>query len=220
MRKVLLVSLVLVFVSCGSVTATDLEDSVVVFLGASITEVFYYPSEGQFFPSYDFHKVIEFGPDKSGAFDQVESYNPDIVTFKECGAYFDEGGDTDQGFLHYCMGDIADYCVRIGATPVPATTLPIDVGHGGHTQAQLDDIIEFNDWVRTWSSNNGWTCMDYYNWIADGDGQLPTAYHDGDGLHPNQAGYDVLGPHVVPTLEGAVSSVGGASFGEVKSVFR
>jgi hypothetical protein len=219
-RKVLLVSLSLVFISCGSVTATDLGDMTVVFLGASITEAFHYPTYDQFFPAYNFYKVVEFGPDKSGAFDQVESYNPDIVTFKECGDYFDKGGDTDQAFLHECMQDIADFCESIGATPVPATTLPIDVGHGGCTQAQLDDIIEFDNWVRTWCTNNGWACMDYYTWIADGQGQLPTGYHDGDGLHPNQDGYDVLGPHVVPTLEGAVSSVDNSSFGGIKSIFK
>ena len=103
------------------------------------------------------------------------------------------------------MQDIADYCISIGATPVPATTLPIDVGIGSHTQAQNDDIIEFNAWVRTWAANNGWECMDYYDWIADGEGQLPPEYHVGDGLHPNFAGYQVIGPNVVPTLNNVSS---------------
>lgn len=184
----------------------DDPDTTVVFFGASITEAFYYPNDGEFFPDNDFHKVIVGGnPDKSEGFPEVGSHNPDVVTFKECAAYFDEGGGTDHDFLHQCMQAIADYCVSIGATPVPATTLPIDVGCGSHTQAQLDDIIEFNAWVRTWAANNGWECMDYYTWIADGDGQLPAAYHDGDGLHPNLAGYQVLGPNVLTTL-GNVSS--------------
>lgn len=191
----------------------------VVFLGASITEDFYYPSYGQFFPSYNFDKVIVGGnPDKSAGFPEVGSYNPDMVTFKECAAYFDEGGGTDHAFLHQCMQDIADYCISIGATPVPATTLPIDVGYASHTQAQLDDIIEFNSWVRNWCTSNGWACMDYYDWIADGDGQLPLAYHTGDGLHPNQAGYNVLGPHVVPTLD--TVGIESASLGEIKAAFK
>lgn len=174
--------------------------SAVVFLGASITENFYYPNYGEFFPDYDFHKVVYGDADKSPVFSDVGSFGPNMVVFKECAAYFDEGGETDLAAMQQYMRDIAAYCNSIGATPVPATTLPIDVDCAGHTQAQLDDIIEFNVWVRAWAASNGWACMDYYTWIADGEGQLPTGYHDGDGLHPNQAGYDVLGPHVLPTL--------------------
>ncbi len=221
MRNLLLLAL-LVCVSCTATTAdlTDLTDAVVVFLGASITEVFYYPGYDEFFPDYDFHKVIEFGPDKSSVFPDIADLNPDIVTFKECGAYFDEGGDTDMPAMQGFMQDIADFCATIGAVPVPATTLPIDVGYGGHTQAQLEDIIEFDIWVRGWCSDNGWECMDYYTWIADADGQLPREYHDGDGLHPNHDGYAELGPHVIPTLEDVELTTTGASFGQIKALFR
>jgi hypothetical protein len=223
MRKVLAVLICLAAV-CGAGSRdggrADLHDAVVVFLGASITEVFYYPTEGQFYPDYDFHKIVEFGPDKSAVFGDIAALEPDIVVFKECGAYFDEGGDTDMPAMQGFMEDIADFCISIDALPVPATTLPIDVGYDGHTQAQLEDIILFDDWVRGWCDAEGWECMDYYTWIADGDGQLPTAYHDGDGLHPNQDGYDVLGPHVIPTLEGVAWAVVPASFGRIKVLGR
>ncbi|MCP4230171.1 MAG: hypothetical protein GY771_08480, partial [bacterium] len=47
-------------------------DTVVVFMGASITEAFFYPNDGEFFPDYDFHKVIVGGnPDKSEGFAEV-----------------------------------------------------------------------------------------------------------------------------------------------------
>jgi|GEM_PF-1304977 len=222
MRSILLLSLILC-VSCTTTTGAgpvDLTDAVVVFLGASITEAFHYPTYDEFFPDYDFHKVIEFGPDKSGVFPDVQAYDPDIVTFKECGAYFDQGGDTDLEAMEGFMEDIADFCASIGAVPVPATTLPIDVGYGDNTQAQLDDIIEFDTWVRSWCATNGWQCMDYYTWIADSDGQLPREYHDGDGLHPNQDGYDVLGPHVIPTLEGVELTTVDTTFGWLKALYR
>lgn len=216
-KTVAVLSMTLLLFSCASA----IDDEVVVFLGASITENFYYPSYGVFFPAYDFHKVIVGGtPDKSSGFGEVGSYNPDMVTFKECAAYFDEGGNTDLPYLHQCMEAIADYCDGIGAIPVPATTFPVDVGYGGHTQAQLDDIVEFNVWVRDWCSTNGWACMDYYDWIADGEGQLPTAYHDGDGLHPNQAGYNVIGPHVIPCLNHGLGPVESTSFGSIKAAFK
>jgi len=215
------ITMITALIALGFSIAFALGDEEVVFLGASITENFYYPNDGEFFPSYNFDKVIVGGtPDKSSGFGEVTSYSPVMVTFKECAAYFDEGGDSDHPFLHQCMQDIADHCVSIGATPVPATTLPIDVGVGSHTQAQLDDIIEFNEWVRNWGTSNGWGCMDYYTWIADGDGQLPPAYHTGDGLHPNLAGYNVLGPEVVPVLDSVVNAVEGSSLGNIKAAFR
>ncbi len=232
MRLTKLVLLVLIALLLGCATSTaadekdraDLHDYVVVFLGASITNDFYYPvyDWDNFFPDYDFYKVIVAGtPDKSSGFDAIAALNPDIVVFKECGAYFDEGGDSDHPFLHSCMQAIADFCVSINATPVPATTLPIDPGYDNCTQAQLDDIIEYNVWLRSWAATNGWTVMEYYDAIAGGDGQLPADRHVGDGLHPNENGYiNYLGPIVVPTLEGLVSAVTEASMGWIKATFH
>jgi lysophospholipase L1-like esterase len=62
----------------------------------------------------------------------------------------------------------------------------------------------FLDWVRNYCSSQGVVLMEYYKQIADAQGQLPTACHDGDGLHPNSAGYDILSPMVIPTLESAL----------------
>ncbi len=93
---------------------------------------------------------------------------------------------------------------NLGAIPVLCTTIPVDVGQGDCTQAQLNDLRAFNDWLRDYCAGSGIVLMDYYQQIADGQGQLPASCHDGDGLHPNEAGYDVLSPLVIPTLEAAI----------------
>ena len=62
----------------------------------------------------------------------------------------------------------------------------------------------FNNWLRDYCSGQGIVFMDYYLCLADAQGQLPTACHDGDGLHPNLAGYDVLSPLVIPILQSAL----------------
>jgi lysophospholipase L1-like esterase len=80
----------------------------------------------------------------------------------------------------------------------------VDVGSGDCTQAQLNDLRAFNDWVRNYCSSQGIALLDYYDRIADGQGQLPASCHDGDGLHPNSAGYDIISPIVIPTLESAL----------------
>ena len=178
-----------------------LADMTVVFVGASITDNWDFD---HYFSGYHFEKVIHYDWDKTQVWDEVRDLHPDIVLVKECAAYFYSAGGTPLGDYESTMADMANRIRNIGAIPVLCTTIPVDVGHGDCTQAQLDDIRAFNGWVRNYCSGQGIVLMDYYNQIADAQGQLPTAYHDGDGLHPNSAGYDVLSPMVIPTLESAL----------------
>jgi hypothetical protein len=195
----------IVLCSCAndstSPNSTNLTDQRVVFVGASITDGWDFAA---YFPGYDFQKVIYYDWDKTQVWSQVAALNPDIVVVKECAAYFYVDGGTPLGDYENCMIQMVANTRAMSAVPVLATTLPIDVGQGGCTQPQLNDIITFNAWVRNYCSNSGITCMDYYNQISDDDCQLPPSYHDGDGLHPNGAGYDALSPIVIPTLEGAI----------------
>jgi hypothetical protein len=196
-------------------SGNELTNESVVFLGASITEGFNLPGR---FPGYNFHIVCEYSEDKSPVYGECMSYDPEIIVIKECGAYFWHdayGFDIVQGF----MIDAMEYFDGQGVIVVPATTLPIDVGTDVYnTVIRRDNIINYNNWLRGYASDNGYTVMEYFNTIADGDGELPPEYHTGDGLHPNNAGYDVLEPIVIPTLETALP-ITGSSLGEIKALF-
>lgn len=181
--------------------SNDLSDLTVVFVGASITENWDFD---HYFSGYDFRKVIHYDWDKTQVWDDVQALHPDIVLVKECGAYFYTEGGTPLGEFESSVQSMVDHIRNIGAIPILCTTLPVDVGKGDCTQAQLNDLRSFNDWVRGYCSSQSIVLMDYYQRIADTQGQLPTACHDGDGLHPNSAGYDVLSPLVIPTLESAL----------------
>jgi hypothetical protein len=178
-----------------------LGDMTVVFVGASITENWDFD---HYFAGYDFHKVIHYDWDKTQVWDEVRTLHPDIVLVKECGAYFYSEGGTPLGEYESSIQSMVERIRGLGAIPVLCTTLPVDVGYGDCTQAQLDDLRVFNDWVRGYCSGQGIVLMDYYQSIADAQGQLPTACHDGDGLHPNSAGYDIISPIVISTLESAL----------------
>jgi hypothetical protein len=178
-----------------------LADLTVVFVGASITDNWDFD---HYFGGYDFKKVIYYDWDKTQVWDEVQDHHPHIVLVKECAAYFYGGGGTPLGEFESCMVNMVNRIRDFGAVPVLCTTIPVDVGYGDCTQAQLNDIRAFNDWVRNYCSSQGIVLMDYYAQIADAQGQLPTSYHDGDGLHPNSAGYDILSPMVIPTLESAL----------------
>lgn len=195
----------ILFFACsigGETQSDDLHNLCVVFVGASITEGWNFVT---YFPDYNFHQVIHYGPDKPAVWSEVEAYNPDIVTFKQCGAYYDEGGDTDLTYLYNIAQQMVSLIQGIGAIAVPATTMPIDPGFDSCTQAQLDDIVEYNDWLRNYCSTNGLTCMDYYTQLADEEGQLPYEYHEGDGLHINDVAYALLSPYVIDTLESCLA---------------
>jgi hypothetical protein len=173
----------------------------VVFVGASITENWDFDN---YFPGYEFFKVIHYDWDKNQVWDEVRSHDPDIVLVKECGAYFYTDGGTPLGEYESSIQTMVGRIRGLGAIPVLCTTIPVDVGQGDCTQAQLNDLRAFNDWLRDYCAGSGIVLMDYYERIADGQGQLPASCHDGDGLHPNGAGYDILSPLVVPTLESAI----------------
>lgn len=172
----------------------------VVFVGASITESWDFD---HYFSGYNFQKVIHYDWDKTQVWDEVRDYDPDIVVVKECGAYFYADGGSPLADFQSCMSAMVDRIRASGAVPVLCTTLPVDVGAGDCTQAQLNDIRSFNGWLRSYCVAQGIVLLDYDNAIADGQGQLPASCHDGDGLHPNQAGYDIISPRVIPALEAA-----------------
>jgi hypothetical protein len=178
-----------------------LADLTVVFVGASITDNWDFD---HYFSGYDFQKVIHYDWDKTQVWDEVQSHHPDIVLVKECAAYFYANGGTPLADYESNMASMVSRIRGVGAVPVLCTTIPVDVGHGDCTQAQLNDLRAFNDWLRNYCSSQSIVLMDYAQQIDDSEGQLPSSCHDGDGLHPNSAGYDVLSQLVIPTLESAL----------------
>jgi len=201
-RCLILISMVFLILSfCSSDNGGGLKSMRGVFVGASITEAWDF---NHYFSGYDFKKVIHYDWKKSDVWDEIENHDPDIVVVKECAAYFYTDGNTPLNEYYTEMENMVALIKGAGSVPVLATTIPVDVGQGDCTKAQLDDIIEFNNWVRNYCSNHSITCMDYYEQIADNDGELPTDCHDGDGLHPNSHGYDILSQIVIPTLEACI----------------
>jgi len=172
----------------------------VVFVGASIMEGWDFD---HYFPGRDFAKVIHYEADKTQVWNQVARRKPRIVVVKECAAYFYAEGGTPVADYQGIMTRMVDLCRGIGAAPVLATTVPVDVGAGDCTQPQLDDIRAFNAWVRAYCASQGIVCLDLEAAIVDAEGQLPADCHDGDGLHPNGTGYDRLSVPVIPALERA-----------------
>lgn len=172
----------------------------VAFVGASITDGWDFDG---YFPGRDFRKVLHYAPDKTEVWETIAALNARYVVVKECAAYFNTDGGTPIADYQNAITSMVSRIRSVGAVPVLASTIPVDVGAGGCTQAQLQDINTFNTWLRAYCTAQGIVCMDLNTAIADPAGQLPTAFHDGDGLHPNESGYDVLTVVVLPALRAA-----------------
>ncbi len=56
-----------------------------------------------------------------------------------------------------------------------------------------DRIIELNAWLKAYAARNGLVYIDYYSAMVD---ERKMFKHEltYDGLHPNAAGYEVMGP--------------------------
>ena len=66
-------------------------------------------------------------------------------------------------------------------------------------------IVALNALIRAFATRSGIVYLDYYSAMADKEGGLKRQLSE-DGVHPNKAGYDVMGP----LAEKAIGKVLGA----------
>lgn len=165
-------------------------------MGASVGEAWNLPSR---FPDYNFEYVGEGQFDKSDKIKELlarTTDKPAAIFIKECAAYF--------------PGDFPDYqakmrgwvaqCRAANVIPIPTTVCPI-------TEAgdQLNGILQYNDWIRTYTAEENLACLDLEEplRISKTDRRLNPRYAQSDGLHLVDVGYEQLDPIVIPTLKKA-----------------
>jgi len=61
-------------------------------------------------------------------------------------------------------------------------------------------IRALNDWIKAFCTRRNLTYLDYYSDMVDASGQLKTDLAD-DGLHPNSAGYRIMAPLALASIE-------------------
>jgi len=159
--------------------------------------------------------------DKSKKFQEIISRRenkPDILIIKECAAYFP--GDLElykklfKGWIKECReNDI----IPVPATVVPITRLnpfkqfmidilkirnPFRFGNP-FKKRRIKEIIEFNDWVRTFSEQNGLHVLDLEAALRHSEKKryLRGNFARIDGLHLNKKGYKILDQIVIPLIK-------------------
>jgi lysophospholipase L1-like esterase len=182
----------------AKVTAPAADENRVVFMGDSITDG-WGRGRGTFFPGKPYinrgisgqttpQMLIRFRPD-------VIALQPKVVVI--LAGTNDIAGNTGPSTLEMIEDNLmsmADLAKANGIKVVLSSVMPvcdyIRPQTGNHPP---EKIIALNAWMKAYAEKNGFVYLDYYTPMLDDKNMLQKDLTV-DGLHPNAAGYDIMGP--------------------------
>lgn len=190
----------------AKVTSPDKNEKRVVFMGDSITDGWDDPQYGGFFPGKPYvnrgiggqttpQMLVRFRPD-------VIALKPEIVVI--LAGTNDIAGNTGPMSLEQIQDNLASmtelargHRIRV----VLASVMPVsdyEMTEGGQPRNQTtrrppEKIKALNEWIKKYAAANNLTYLDYYSAMVDDKGFLKDELSN-DGLHPNEKGYQVMGP--------------------------
>ena len=170
----------------------------VVFMGDSITDG-WGRKYGKFFPGKPY---INRGISGQTTPQMLIRFRPDVLVHKPRAVVIlagtnDIAGNTGPMSLEDIEGNLAsmaELAKANGIKVVMAAVMPVSDYIRPQTPRRPNEKIrELNDWIRKYTAANGHVYLDYYSAMLDDKGvfKQDLTY---DGLHPNDAGYDVMLP--------------------------
>ena len=173
-------------------------ESRVVFMGDSITD-FWGRQRGRFFPGKPY---INRGISGQTTPQMLIRFRPDVVKLQPKVVVILAGtndiagntGPASLGDIENNLASMADIAKANKIRVVLATVMPVCDYIKPQTQRRPPaEIVKLNDWIKQYVAQNGLTLLDYYSAMVDDRGMLKKDLTF-DGLHPNAAGYEVMGP--------------------------
>jgi lysophospholipase L1-like esterase len=170
----------------------------VVFMGDSITDG-WGRGRGKFFPGKPYinrgiggqttpQMLIRFYPD-------VIALHPKVVVI--LAGTNDIAGNTGPSTLEMIEDNLmamADLAKANGIKVVLSSVMPVcDYIRPQTERRPPEKIIALNTWIKSYADKNGFVYLDYFTPMQDDKGMLKKEITV-DGLHPNDAGYEVMGP--------------------------
>jgi len=165
---------------------------------------------------YRFEFVGVYSPDKwpalAGLLARREN-KPAAIIIKECASYF----PGNLGKLRELVPAWVGACRKANVEPILATAVPVvssyplrifllTLRHGRFEfpRRAFDEIIAYNDWVRSFAHEKGLAVLDLEAAVRSSasDRHLKSSYARRDGLHLNERGYRALDAIVIPALDG------------------
>jgi lysophospholipase L1-like esterase len=170
----------------------------VVFMGDSITDG-WGRQHGTFFPGKPY---INRGISGQTTPQMLIRFRPDVIALKPkvvviLAGTNDIAGNTGPMTLEEIEGNLqsmAELAKANGIRVVLASVLATSDYIRPQTDRRPNEKIrQLNDWIRSYAAKNGHVYLDYYSATLDQNGVLKKEVTY-DGLHPNAAGYEVMGP--------------------------
>jgi acyl-CoA thioesterase I len=176
----------------------------VVFMGDSITEGWGMkgtagaPDRGEFFPGKPY---INRGISGQTTPQMLVRFRQDVVLLKPklvvlLAGTNDIAENTGKETLEEIGNNIAsmsDLARANGIRVVLCSVLPASDFHWHKGLEPAPKIRALNAWIKEYAAKNGLVYVDYYSSMANSEGGLKTELSP-DGVHPNKAGYDLMGP--------------------------
>ena len=178
----------------------------VVFMGDSITDGWVRPQFGGFFPGKPY---IDRGISGQTTPQMLIRFRPDVIELKPKAVVIlagtnDIAGNTGPMTVEEIEANLASMSELARAHQIKvvlASVLPIyDGGYNGQGKEIVmtdrrppEKILALNAWIKKYCAEHKLVYLDYFSAMVDDKGFLKRELSV-DGLHPNKAGYEVMGP--------------------------
>lgn len=180
----------------------------VVFFGDSITDIW---KLDESFPGKHY---INRGISGQTTPQMLVRFRPDVLDLKPAVVVVlagtnDIAGNTGDETLEQIEGDyatMAELAKANGIRLVFSSVTPINDYNPQamrfFLQRSTQKILELNEWLKKYCSENGLVYLDYFSSLVDEHGMMK-ANLSADGLHPNAAGFAVMAPLAQAAIERA-----------------
>jgi lysophospholipase L1-like esterase len=178
--------------------APTVNESRVVFMGDSITDG-WGRQYGSFFPGKPY---VNRGISGQTTPQMLIRFRPDVIALKPkvvviLAGTNDIAGNTGPMTLKQIEDNfvsMAELARANGIRVVLSSVMPVSDDFQMWTDCRPPSkIVELNSWLKTYATKNSLVYLDYYSAMID-DRKMLKRELTYDGLHPNTAGYEVMGP--------------------------
>jgi lysophospholipase L1-like esterase len=174
------------------------EEKRVVFMGDSITDA-WGRTHGKFFPGSPY---VNRGISGQTTPQMLMRFRPDVINLSPKAVVIlagtnDIAGNTGPETLADIEGNLASMAQLAQANQIRvilASVMPVcDCFVPQTAKRPPAKIVSLNGWIKDYCERNGFIYLDYYSAMVDSEGMLKKSLTY-DGLHPNDAGYELISP--------------------------
>jgi lysophospholipase L1-like esterase len=182
----------------------------VVFMGDSITDGWGRAQASKFFPGKPY---VNRGISGQTTPQMLIRFRPDVIALQPRAVVIlagtnDIAGNTGPETLDDIEGNLTSMVELAKANNVRvvlASVMPVcDYIKPQTQQRPPEKILALNTWIKDYCARNGCVYLDYYSAMVDPQGMLKRELTY-DGLHPNNAGYEVMAPLAQKAIDQAIN---------------